>query len=186
MDTNTLAGLQTAFARCCQVGHDTNKEHFCLLGLEGQLLAEKTGEEDHVDLVGFFNEQSKYGVHNHNKPYPISLPDIMCATVSQNVMYVVTLNGDKYWSSGIDLDLSNFIGSLHALALEEKAIAMQESGIRQLQQTYPGMTEDTATQITVHFFNLALQKSYYRLDYHFELTPETEALYRKLEPLFRG
>lgn len=181
MDTSTLAGLQIAFERCCQVGRDTNKEHFCLLGLDGQVLAERTGEEDHVYLDGFFNAQGKYGVHNHNKPYPISLPDILCATQTKTTIYAVTLNGDKYWSSGLNLDLSSWEDSIRALNLQSTASSLQNQGIGYLKGKLLGIDEDTATQVVVHHFNLGLQRSKFALDYHFELTPETAALYSKVE-----
>ncbi len=183
MDANLLIGLQTAFARCCQVGRDTGREHFCLLGKDGGLLAERTGSADEVGLQGFFNDEGAYGVHNHNKPYPISLPDILCATATKTTLYAVTLNGDKYWSSGLNLKLGMFSARLIADGLQMKAAEAQEDAIAHLQEVFPGMSAETATQATVHFFNLILAKSYFELDYHYELTPETEALFAQVEPV---
>ena len=183
MNTNTSAGLQTAFARCCQVGRETGNEHFCLLDKDGVLLAERTGSADEVELQGFFNDGGVYGVHNHNKPYPISLPDILCATATKTILYAVTLNGDKYWSSGLKLNLSGFIGGLGAEILQMKAACAQDDAIAHLQNMFPGMNKDTAIQATVHFFNLMLASSPFELDYHYELTPETEALFKQMEPI---
>ena len=183
MNTNTLAGLQTAFARCCQVGRDTGREHFCLLDKDGGLLAERTGSAEEVGLQEFFNDKGVYGVHNHNKPYPISLPDILCATVTKTTLYAVTLNGDKYWSSGLKIGLDSFMGEIRAEILQMKAAHAQNDAIAHLQNVFPGMSEDTAIQATVHFFNLVLASSPLELDYHYELTPETEALFKQVEPL---
>lgn len=183
MNTNTLAGLQTAFARCCQVGHETGNEHFCLLDKDGGLLAERTGSADEVELQGFFNDEGVYGVHNHNKPYPISLPDILCATFTKTILYAVTLNGDKYWSSGLNMDLSGFTGKVGAEILQMKAACAQDDAIAHLQDVFPRMSKDTAIQATVHFFNLVLARSPFELDYHYELTPETEALFKEIEPI---
>ena len=183
MDTATLAGLQTAFARCCQVGRETGNEHFCLLDKDGGLLAERTGTAEQVDLQGFFGEQGRYGVHNHNKPYPISLPDILCATLTKITLYAVTLNGDKYWSSGLKMDLEGISGVFGAEILETKAARAQDDAIAHLQNMFLGMNKDTAIQATVHFFNLMLASSPFELDYHYELTPETEALFKQMEPI---
>ena len=183
MNINTLAGLQTAFARCCQVGRDTGNEHFCLLDKDGGLLAEKTGGAEQVDLQGFFNSEAVYGVHNHNKPYPISLPDILCATQTGTTLYAVTLNGDKYWSNGINLDLSNFTGFIQAEMLQRGSAKVQDAAIAHLQDISPGLSTDAATQATVHFFNLVLAQSAFKLDYHYELTPETEALFKQIVPI---
>lgn len=167
--------IDQASAFCIAEEAKDHCEHLVGLDAAGNELMVLQGTEGNViipkDKWGLL-EQTAYVIHNHPSNNTLSLQDLMMVTGNQLQIWAVTKTGDKYFSDGFIAKEDRFLETYNkvqgAVYTDMMLASIFDDGVNEIELNF----------IVGHATNLICRSKGF-LDYHYELTDASKAMYAK-------